>query len=107
MKKYIKVNDRLVALMVVCILTNLILTVLAMDYLRKMEFEVHELKEEKLASLYALYNEGELVPFDSKMEFYIKNGGDLEEIEAHILERLDAQIAAYEKDIRKVYAVLL
>lgn len=106
MKKYIKVNDRLVALMTVCIITNLILTVFAMDYLRKMQFEVHELKDEKLTSLNALYNDGELVPFDSKMEYYIKNGGNLDEIEAYILERSDAQIMAYEKDIEKAYVVL-
>lgn len=93
--------------MVVCILTNLILTIFAVDYLRKMQWEVHELKDEKLASLHALYNDEELVPFDSKMEYYIKNGGDQDEIEAYILERSDAQIAAYEKDIQKGYIILL
>lgn len=106
MKKYIKVNDRLVALMTVCIMTNLVLTIFAMDYLRKMQFEVQELNSEKLASLHALYNDGELVPFDSKMEFYIKNGGVRDEIEAYIMERADTQIAVYEKDIEKAYIVL-
>lgn len=107
MKKYIKVNDRLIALMTVCIMTNLILTIFAMDYLRKMQFEVHGLKDEKLASLHALYNDGELVPFDSKMEYYIKNGGALDEVEAYILERTDHQIAAYEADIKKGYIILV
>ena len=37
LRKYIKVKDRLILLMIICISSNILLAVFSMDYLRKME----------------------------------------------------------------------
>lgn len=124
----IKFKDRLAVLMIICICSNIILTVFSMDYLRKMEKEAQALYEEKLMTLHTLQdieqqylrtNETpsqsmeQLAAFDSKMEFYIKQlarnpSNDLfEEIDAYIIERASAQLASHENDINFGYSLLL
>src|SRR5690606_4045732 len=85
----IQFKDRLAVLMIICICSNIILTVFSMDYLRKMEREAQALYEEKLMTLHMIQDieqqylqTNEIPPqsrellaaasFDSKMEFYMK-----------------------------------
>lgn len=56
--------------MFVCIISNILLAVFSMDYLRKMERSTEAMYEEKLLSLNALYHGDELIEFDSKMAFF-------------------------------------
>lgn len=103
LRKYIKVKDRLIVLMVVCIVSNILLAVFSMDYLRKMERSTEAMYEEKLRSLYALYHEEELVEFDSKMEYFQNGEAPAEEVEAYILERAKKQVSDYQKDVQWGY----
>ncbi|WP_079525548.1 methyl-accepting chemotaxis protein [Solibacillus isronensis] len=124
----IKFKDRLAVLMIICICSNIILTVFSMDYLRKMEREAQALYEEKLMTLHTVQDieqqylktkeipaqsMGQLVAFDSKMEFYMKQLASnpsatlFEEIDAYIIERASAQLASHENDIKFGYSLLL
>ena len=89
MKRYIQVKDRLMVLMIVCILSNCIFAIFSMDYLRKMENNTEKMYGEKLLAVSALadletfIHLGNLIQaneiqatlkeyqFDSKMQFYI------------------------------------
>ena len=93
-------------LMLVCIISNMILAIFSMDYLRKMETGTERMYEEKLLNLQALYKGEELFAFDDKMTFYAKKGASDEEIEAYIIERADAQLASYQQDVKKGYWLL-
>ncbi|WP_146223213.1 methyl-accepting chemotaxis protein [Ureibacillus chungkukjangi] len=91
MKRYIQVKDRLIVLMIVCILSNCIFAIFSMDYLRKMENNTEKMYKEKLlavnaiADMEAFVHTGDLsqaneahaslkeYQFDSKMQFYITN----------------------------------
>lgn len=90
-------------LMIVCVVSNILLAIFSVDYLRKMANSTETMYEEKLLSLQALYHEKPLVPFDSKMEFYEKNEAPQEEIEAYIVERAQAQLTNYKEDINRGY----
>ncbi|MCM3722078.1 methyl-accepting chemotaxis protein [Solibacillus isronensis] len=124
----IKFKDRLAVLMIICICSNIILTVFSMDYLRKMEREAQALYEEKLMTLHMMqefeqqYLQTNEIPtqsmerldaFDSKMEFYMKQLASnpsidlFEEIDAYIIERASAQLANHENDIKFGYSLLL
>ena len=126
----IKVKDRLAVLMIICIFSNIILTVFSMDYLRKMENETKILYDEKLMTVYLMQEVEEQFlhtndisterltqlktkAFDSKMEFYVKklaaNPSEalLEEIDQYIIERASAQLANHENDIAFGYRLLL
>ncbi len=107
MQKYIRVNDRIILLMIVCIISNVLLAIFAVDYLRKMSDGTERMYEEKLLSLKALYDEGPLVKFDSKMEFYDKNEAPQEEIAQYILSRADVQLESYQKDVKRGYLLIL
>ncbi|WP_168193817.1 methyl-accepting chemotaxis protein [Lysinibacillus sp. SGAir0095] len=103
LKRYIQVKDRLMVLMIVCIISNCIFAIFSMDYLRKMENNTEKMFKEKLlavnaiADMEAFIHTGDLdqaneklatfkeYQFDSKMEFYIselsktlENGNDSE-----------------------------
>nr|WP_285848883.1 methyl-accepting chemotaxis protein [Solibacillus isronensis] len=114
--------------MIICICSNIILTVFSMDYLRKMEREAQALYEEKLMTLHMMqefeqqYLQTNEIPtqsmerldaFDSKMEFYMKQLASnpsidlFEEIDAYIIERASAQLANHENDIKFGYSLLL
>lgn len=89
LKRYIQVKDRLVVLMIVCIISNCIFAIFSMDYLRKMDDNTEIMYKEKLLAINALSeieiaihngdmsNATELKStlsdynFDSKMDFYI------------------------------------
>lgn len=126
----IKFKDRLAVLMIICICSNIILTVFSMDYLRKMEREAQALYEEKLLTLNTIqdieqqYLQTNEIPvqsteqlttaaFDSKMEFYMKqlvsdpSAVLFEEIDAYIIERASAQLTNHENDIKFGYSLLL
>nr|WP_239534773.1 methyl-accepting chemotaxis protein [Solibacillus kalamii] len=116
--------------MIICICSNIILTVFSMDYLRKMEREAQALYEEKLLTLNTIqdieqqYLQTNEIPvqsteqlttaaFDSKMEFYMKqlvsdpSAVLFEEIDAYIIERASAQLTNHENDIKFGYSLLL
>lgn len=94
-KRYIQVKDRLVVLMIVCILSNCIFAIFSMDYLRKMENNTEEMYKEKLLAVNTiaemenaihseswnqaeeLYSSLNSYKFDSKMEFYISELGTI------------------------------
>ena len=126
----IKFKDRLAVLMMICICSNIILTVFSMDYLRKMEREAQALYEEKLMTIHMMQdieqqyletNEisaqsaGQLATaaFDSKMEFYVKqlasnpSSSLFEEIDEYIIERASVQLANHERDIKFGYSLLI
>lgn len=86
--RYIKVKDRLIMLMIVCIISNIILAIFSIDYLRKMENNTELMYEQRLLAVNAISEiehavevgdqakVGELhkslskYEFDSKMEFF-------------------------------------
>ena len=103
MRKYIKVNDRLIALMVICIISNVILAIFSSDYLRKVSNSTQQMYEEKFLSLYALQTGQPLVEFDSKMEHFNDNDIDSAEVEAYILSRAKQHLEATQADITKGY----
>lgn len=127
--KAIKVKDRLAVLMLVCICSNIILTVFSIDYLRKMEQETAKMYEEKLLGIQLLHQveqqvvNGELAPennvklqammFDGKMEHYVKqltanpSSALLNEMNTYIIERASAQLEHHEQDIAFGYRLLL
>ena len=106
MRKYIKVKDRFILLMIICISSNILLAVFSMDYLRKMERHTAAMYEEKMLSLKALYDGEKLIEFDSKMEYYNNNDAPREEIESYIMERADAQLSNYEENIQNGYLLI-
>jgi len=91
LKRYIQVKDRLIVLMIVCIISNCVFAIFSMDYLRKMENNTEIMYKEKLlavnaiADIEAAVHMGELnrakelqsaikdYQFDSKMEYYISD----------------------------------
>lgn len=126
----IKVKDRLAVLMIVCIFSNLILTVFSIDYLRKMEQETAKMYEEKLLGIQLLQKleqqlvlDGELASgsqeklkvmmFDGKMEHYVKqltanpSTALFDEMNTYIIERASAQLAHHEQDIAFGYRLLV
>lgn len=126
----IKFKDRLAVLMMICICSNIILTVFSIDYLRKMEREAQALYEEKLMTIHMMQDiEQQYIQtneissqsterltaaaFDSKMEFYVKQLASkpspslFEEIDDYIIERASAQVANHESDIKFGYSLLL
>ncbi len=105
-RKYIKVKDRLILLMIVCILSNMLLALFSMDYLRKMENNTAAMYDEKLLALKALYDGEKLIEFDSKMEYYNNNSVSPAEVEAYILERAEAQLRSYKRNIKNGYLLL-
>ncbi|RHW39513.1 methyl-accepting chemotaxis protein [Lysinibacillus yapensis] len=135
LRRYIQVKDRLVVLMIVCIISNCILAIFSMDYLRKMENNTEEMYQEKLLTVNAISeiensihigeanraNEllSSLNKFDSKMEFYIselsstlESGNDREvlsltqEMKQYVMDRADSQLASHKKDISFGYKLL-
>lgn len=129
-RKFIKIKDRLALLMIVCIVSNVILTVFSMDYLRKMEQETKSMYEQKLLLIDLTYHMKEQLEktnsipneqlqqfktnaFDSKMEYYVNqlnsnaSNSLLVEINEYILSRASAQLIAHEKDIAFGYKLIM
>ncbi|WP_274309546.1 methyl-accepting chemotaxis protein [Solibacillus daqui] len=128
--KAVKVKDRLAVLMIICILSNIILTVFSLDYLRKMERETASMYHEKLLATQVLQevmlqvettnsisNETrqqlKSIAFDGKMEHYIKQVSAnpspslLVEINTYILERAQKQLENHEQDIAFGYRLIV
>lgn len=113
--------------MVVCILSNVILTVFSMDYMRKMEWQTAKMYEEKLLAVSTIAMveiQGEIrapdlaalkeFTFDSKMEHFYNelaigpvNPAQFAEIKAYVLERAEAQLVNHEVDIAFGYKVMI
>ncbi|ATP39450.1 chemotaxis protein [Solibacillus sp. R5-41] len=129
-RNFIKIKDRLVVLMIVCIVSNVILAVFSMDYLRKMDQETKSMYEQKLLLVDLTYQMKEqlektgIIPneqlqqfktntFDTKMEYYLnelnKNASNslLVEINQYIISRASSQLIAHEKDIAFGYQLIL
>ena len=126
----IMVKDRLTVLMIVCILSNLILTVFSMDYLRKMENEMTKMYEQKLLLTHVLYDmknqlqasndvssehleQLKTYAFDSKMEYYgkeIRTNPSLElldEMNGYVLNQASTQLTKHTDDIAFGYRLIL
>ncbi|SOB93706.1 methyl-accepting chemotaxis protein [Ureibacillus xyleni] len=135
LKRYIKVNDRLLVLMIVCILSNSIFAIFSMDYLRKMEKNTEIMYEEKLLAINTISTieasvhqenfpeaselQKSLPTFDSKMEFYGKKLttslaernieealGILQEMKPYVVDRAESQLNTYKEDVAFGYKLL-
>lgn len=129
-RQAIKVKDRLAVLMIVCILSNIILTVFSVDYLRKMEHETASMYHEKLLAIQLLQEmeqqiattnevsaeakeQLKTVAFDGKMEHYSKQMASnpsaalLAEMNTYIIERANKQLENHEQDIAFGYRLIL
>lgn len=89
LSRYIKVKDRLIVLMFVCILSNIILAIFSIDYLRKMENNTVLMYEQRLLAINTVsefenavsigdneqveenFNNLMAYKFDSKMDYWI------------------------------------
>ncbi|MEG0473762.1 MAG: methyl-accepting chemotaxis protein, partial [Solibacillus sp.] len=112
------------------IVSNVILAVFSMDYLRKMDQEASSMYEEKLLLVDLTYQmkdqfekTGEISgehlqhfktkTFDTKMEYYLNelttnaSSSLLVEINQYIISRASSQLVAYEKDIAFGYQLIL
>ncbi|WP_107838216.1 methyl-accepting chemotaxis protein [Metasolibacillus meyeri] len=129
--RYVKVKDKLMLLMLVCVVSNIVIAIFCMDYLRKMEWHAQQIYEQKVQSMYALksaealtvagkkeearalINEAPYLAFDSKMDFYLKqmktkiDEATVQEVIDYVLTRTEQQITNYEKDIHRGYFVIL
>ena len=66
--RYIKVKDRLIMLMIVCIISNVILAIFSIDYLRKMENNSVLMYEQRLLAMNAFTDfEGTIVAGGTKL----------------------------------------
>ncbi|MEG0473504.1 MAG: methyl-accepting chemotaxis protein [Solibacillus sp.] len=129
-RNFIKIKDRLAVLMIVCIVSNVILAVFSMDYLRKMDKETNSMYEQKLLLVELTYQMKEqlektgTIPdehlqhfkaktFDTKMEYYLNeltNNASpslLVEINQYIISRASNQLIEHEKDIAFGYQLIL
>ncbi len=128
---FIKVKDKLILLMIVCVASNFSIALLSLDYLRKMEWNAEQLYNEKmqmvdvLKSAETLAITGQLdeakklvgnasyLAFDSKMDFYLKqvhtnaSATFFLEMKDYVMTRTDQQLSLYEKDIHKGYMAIV
>lgn len=114
--------------MVVCILSNVILTVFSIDYMRKMEWQTAKMYEEKLlavSTIAAIEAQGQLTKaditalkgfeFDGKMEHYMgqlqvgsfETSNTLAEMKDYVMERAAVQLKNHEADVAFGYKVML
>lgn len=114
-------------LLFVCILSNVILTVFSMDYMRKMEWQTAKMYEEKLlaiSTIATIEGQGQVTAadlaalkgftFDGKMEHYYKQlavgpveAVQLAEMKHYVLERAEAQLTNHEADVAFGYKMML
>lgn len=129
--KYVKVKDKLLLAMIVCVISNIIVTIFCLDYLRKMEWHVEQIYNEKIENMYvlksaetlllqnkteealALINTTPGLAFDAKMEFFLKqlkveaSASKINEMAQYVMSRTERQIHSYEKDLHKGYIVII
>lgn len=128
---FIKVKDKLVLLMLVCVASNFIIAIFSLDYLRKMEWNAEQLYNEKMQIIdvlksaetltilneldkaETLLNNAPYLAFDSKMDFFLKQLNTkpsatlIEEMKEYVMTRTEQQLAMYEKDIHKGYIAII
>lgn len=94
-QRYIKVKDRLIVLMVVCIISNIILATFSIDYLRKMEHNTELMYEQRLLAINAV----------SEFEFAVSAGelGQASELQKKLTDyKFDLQMDYYIKELNQL-----
>lgn len=92
--RFIKVKDKLLVLMIVCVLSNVLLGVFSVDYLRKMSWHASESYTQGLVPIGWL---NELEESQRRLDFIVDSKGDDKEMTAILqnmaqpLEHLDSQ----------------
>ena len=89
---YIKVKDKLLVLMIVCVLSNLLLGVFSVDYLRKMSWHASESYTQGLVPIGWL---NELEEAQRQIDFFVTTSGDNQELEG-ILRNIDKPLQQLE-----------
>lgn len=90
---YIKVKDKLLVLMIVCVLSNLLLGVFSVDYLRKMSWHASESYTQGLVPIGWL---NELEEAQRQIDFFVTTSGDNQELEG-ILKNTEKPLQQLEK----------
>ncbi|QSB12185.1 methyl-accepting chemotaxis protein [Lysinibacillus fusiformis] len=92
--RFVKVKDKLLVLMIVCVLSNVLLGVFSVDYLRKMSWHASESYTQGLVPIGWL---NELEESQRRLDFIVDSKGDEKEMAAILqnmaqpLEHLDSQ----------------
>lgn len=96
--RYIKVKDKLLLLMIVCVLSNVLLGVFSVDYLRKMSWHASESHTQGLVPMGWL---NELEEAQRQMDFLVTTNGNHQEL-ATILQNIEEPLHQLESlDIDK------
>lgn len=77
--RFIKVKDKLLVLMIVCVLSNVLLGVFSVDYLRKMSWHASESYTQGLVPIGWL---NELEESQRRLDFIVDSKGDDKEMTA-------------------------
>ena len=89
---YIKVKDKLLVLMIVCVLSNLLLGVFSVDYLRKMSWHASESYTQGLVPIGWL---NELEEAQRQIDFFVTTSGKQQELEG-ILKKIENSLKQLE-----------
>ncbi|MFJ7668573.1 methyl-accepting chemotaxis protein [Lysinibacillus sp. NPDC097195] len=91
--RYIKVKDKLLVLMIVCILSNILLGIFSVDYLRKMSWRASESYAEGLVPIRWL---NQLEEAQRQLDLLVDAGGDYQDIIV-ILKNIEQPLGHLEK----------
>ncbi len=91
--RYIKVKDKLLVLMVVCVLSNILIGIFSVDYLRKMSWHASESYTEGLLPIGWL---NELEEAQRQLDFLVDSNGDYQEMTG-ILTNIEQPVGHLEK----------
>ncbi|MFJ5790646.1 methyl-accepting chemotaxis protein [Lysinibacillus sp. NPDC093197] len=91
--RYIKVKDKLLVLMIVCVLSNILIGIFSVDYLRKMSWHASESYTEGLVPIGWL---NELEEAQRQLDFLVDSSGDYQEMAA-ILNNIEQPLGHLEK----------
>lgn len=91
--RYIKVKDKLLVLMIVCVLSNVLLGIFSVDYLRKMSWHASESYTEALVPIGWL---NELEEAQRHLDYLMDSGGEYREMTA-ILKNIEQPLSDLEK----------
>ncbi|MEK5330101.1 HAMP domain-containing methyl-accepting chemotaxis protein [Lysinibacillus sp. FSL W8-0992] len=91
--RYIKVKDKLLVLMIVCVLSNILIGIFSVDYLRKMSWHASESYTEGLVPIGWL---NELEEAQRQLDFLVDSSGDYQEMTA-ILNNIEQPLGHLEK----------
>lgn len=90
--RYIKVKDKLLVLMIVCVLSNLLLGVFSVDYLRKMSWHASKSYTQGLVPIGWL---NELEEAQRQLDFFVTTSGNGQELEG-ILKNIEKPLQQLE-----------